>query len=377
MTEVLHLIDTYRVGGPGKTIINSAKYIDRTRYRVHVGAFTNPRAGHDEFATAVRAAAIPFLDLKETRRVQPEHVLQIRRYIRDQHIRIVHLHGYRTDLMGYLATRGLRGVGLLTTHHGWIRNTAKQEQVARFARWLCRRFDAVEVVSRRLLDDLSPSLREDGRAVVVHNAIVTADYRREGTRAAVRQQLGIAADAMVLGTIGRFSAEKGCLDLLEAFRRVAQAVPRAHLVLIGEGPLAGELERQAAAAGIVGRVSFVPHQTRVQPYYEALDLLVSPSHTEGISNVILEAMTFGVPVVATAVGGTPEIIESGRSGILVPGRRPDLLGEAIVNLLGNDGERQRVADGGRRRIDEAFTFEVRMRREESLYESILARLPAR
>jgi glycosyltransferase involved in cell wall biosynthesis len=248
MTEVLHLIDTYRVGGPGKTIINSAKYIDRTRYRVHVGAFTNPRAGHDEFATAVRAAAIPFLDLRETRRVQPEHVLQIRRYIRDQHIRIVHLHGYRTDLMGYLATRGLRGVGLLTTHHGWIRNTAKQEQVARFARWLCRRFDAVEVVSRRLLDDLSPSLREDGRAVVVHNAIVTADYRREGTRAAVRQQLGIAADAMVLGTIGRFSAEKGCLDLLEAFRRVAQAVPRAHLVLIGEGPLA--LLRSARPPGL-------------------------------------------------------------------------------------------------------------------------------
>jgi glycosyltransferase involved in cell wall biosynthesis len=373
MIEVLHLIDTYRTGGPGKTIINSAKYIDRTRYRVHVGAYTNARAGHDEFASAVRGAGIPFLDLRETRRVQPEHVWQIRRYIRDEGIRIVHAHGYRTDVMGYLATRGLRGVGLLTTHHGWIRNTVKQERVARFAQWLCRRFDAVEVVSSRLLDEVAPSLREAGRAVVVHNAIVPDDYRRDGHRDRVRASLGVTADALVLGTIGRFSPEKGCIDLVEAFTIVAREHARAHLVVIGEGPLAGELQRRIASAGLTTRVSFVPHQSRVQPYYEALDLLVSPSHTEGISNVILEAMTFGVPVVATAVGGTPEIIVDGKSGVLVPAREPATLAGAISRLLADDGERQRLSAGGRARIDEAFTFDVRMRREEALYESLLAR----
>jgi glycosyltransferase involved in cell wall biosynthesis len=372
MIEVLHLIDTYRVGGPGKTIINSAKFIDPTRYRVHVGAWTNPRAGHNEFATAVAEAGIPFLDLRETRRLQPEHVLQIRRYLRDQNIRILHLHGYRTDLMGYLATRGLRGVRVLTTHHGWIRNTKKQEQVARFAQWLCRRFDAVQVVSAKLREELSPALLESGRAVVVHNGIVPADYRREGRGDAVRQSLSLAPDAIVLGTIGRFSPEKGCLDVLAAFRTIAAAVPRTHLVLIGEGPLADELHRQVAEAGLTSRVSFVPHQTHVQQYYEALDMLVSPSHTEGISNVILEAMTFGVPVVATAVGGTPEIIEDGRSGVLVPPREPAALASAVVRVLSDDDVRRHLAEGARRRIDEAFTFEARMRKEEALYENILA-----
>jgi glycosyltransferase involved in cell wall biosynthesis len=372
MIEVLHLIDTYRIGGPGKTIINSARYIDRSRYRVHVGAFTAIDERRNEFAHAVRTAGIPFLELRETRRVNLGHIGAMRRYVRAHGIRVVHAHGYRSDLLAYAATRGFGRPALVTTHHGWIRNNPRQELMTKVVIGLCRRFDGVEVVSHRLLDELPAAVRRR-TATVVHNAVVLDDYAPTGARAGIRAGLGLADDDVLLGVIGRISIEKGCLEMVDAFAQVAARHPRVHLAFIGEGPLTGEVEARAAAAGLGGRVRFLGHQTRVQPYYEAIDLLVSPSRTEGISNVILEALAFRRPVVATRVGGTPEILEDGVSGLLVPASEADSMAEAIGRVVGDRALYASLAAGGRRRIEDQFSFEARMRKEEAFYDRVLGR----
>ena len=112
LVEVLHVIDTYRIGGPGKTVINSAKYIDRRRYRVHVASFTSLDDSRNEFATAVRAADIPYLALPETRRVNLSHLWSIREYVRRERVSILHLHGYRYGRARFHCdTRAARGVG--------------------------------------------------------------------------------------------------------------------------------------------------------------------------------------------------------------------------------------------------------------------------
>lgn len=373
MINVLHLIDTYRIGGPGKTIINSARFIDATRFRVHVGAFTDPRQPErNEFARAVVAAGIPFLDLPETRRVNVDHVGLIRRYVRQHGVAIVHAHGYRTDALGYVATRGLMAA-FVTTHHGWIRNNGRQEFMARAALQLCRRFDGVEVVSRRLLDELPGSVIRRQLAEVVHNGIVLADYATGGHRAPIRRTLGLPDDAILLGVIGRLSLEKGCHEMLDAFAIVAEAEPRAHLALIGEGPLRTALEGRVQAASWAARVHFTGHQSPVQPFYEALDVLVSPSRTEGLSNAILEGLVFERPVVATRVGGNPEIIEHGISGLFVPAEDPPALAAAILRVLRDGTLRASLVAGGRARVAAAFTFEARMRNEEHFYATVLRR----
>jgi glycosyltransferase involved in cell wall biosynthesis len=374
MIEVLHLIDTYRIGGPGKTIINSAKYIDRSRYRVHVGSFTDPaRPERNEFAQAVRAHGIPFLDLPETRRINLDHLAKIRGYVREHGIAIVHAHGYRTDAVGYAATRFMPGVAVLTTHHGWIRNNPRQDLMARSALQLCRRLDAVQVVSRRLLDELPPSIVRRGRAAVVHNGIVLADYALGGHRTRIRQSLGVADDVPLLGVVGRLSEEKGGHEMLEAFGQIAAQHPLAQLVFVGEGPLRAALEARVHAAPWAGRVHFAGHHSPVQPFYEALDILVSPSRTEGLSNAILEALVFGRPVVATRVGGNPEIIEDGISGLFVEARRPDALAGAVLRVLDDGALRASLVAGGRARVEAEFTFEARMRKEEQFYAAVLAR----
>jgi glycosyltransferase involved in cell wall biosynthesis len=343
----------------------------RSSTRVHVAAFTSVDAAANEFAAAVRERDIPFLALPETRRVDPSHLGAIRRYVAANGIGVVHAHGYRSDLLSYIATRGPGRPALVTTHHGWIRNSRRQELVTRAVLQLCRRFDGVEVVSNRLLDELPGSVRR--RAAVVHNAVVLDDYAPLGGRAGVRAELGLAEDAIVLGVIGRISLEKGCLEMIDALARLAPRHPRVRLVFIGEGPLAAAVAARSEAAGVSDRVVFAGHRSPVRPCYEGLDLLVSPSRTEGISNVILEALTMGLPVVATRVGGTPEILEDGDSGLLVPASNPAALADAIERVVGDTALAGRLATGGRARVEAEFSFEARMRKEEAFYDGILGR----
>lgn len=371
MIEVLHLIDSYRIGGPGKTIINSARYINRREYRVHVASFTSPTKPHNEFATAVRAAGIPYLELPETRRFNWSHVSTLRDYVRRHRIRVLHAHGYRTDVMGWVVTRGL-AVAVVTTHHGWIRNNSRQHLFARLALRLCTRFDGVELVSDQMREELPAAFRHSDRVTIVRNGIVLEDYRPQGRRDHVRRTLRVASDDVILGVIGRLSIEKGCVEMVETFAIVARRRPNVRLAFIGEGPLQTELHARVRKLGLDGRVDFVPHQTTVQPYYDAIDMLVSPSRTEGLSNVILEALTSGKPVVATRVGGNGEILTDGVSGLLVPPMDSEQLARAILRVIEEPGLSERLIQGGMARVRDEFDFELRMRREEEFYRLALA-----
>ena len=370
MIHVLHLIDTYRIGGPGKTVINSARMIDPA-YTVHVAAFTHAEEKHNEFARAVVAAGIPFLALPETKRLDADHVRLARRYIREHDITIVHAHGYKTDAFGYAIAWGLP-VCLVTTHHGWIRNTWYDHLTAYGALQLTRLLDGVEVVSPALLAQLPRSVRRSGRGEIVKNGIVTADYEPQGRRAAVRESLRCGPDVALIGVLGRLSPEKGCMDMIAAFARLSERHPEARLAFIGEGPQQEELVTEAARRGLGERVLMLGYQP-VPPLLEALDVLVSPSHTEGISNAILEALTARVPVVATRVGGTPEIVTDDVSGLLVPPNDPAALAAAVARVLDDADLAARLRCGGRARIDEAFSFQARMRTEEAFYRKACAR----
>jgi glycosyltransferase involved in cell wall biosynthesis len=372
MIEVLHLIDTYRIGGPGKTIINSARFIDRTRYRIHVAAFTHPDPSRNEFASAVRTARIPWLELPETRRFNLEHVGMLRTYVRDKKIDLVHAHGYRSDVFAFLATRRMPRVRLVTTHHGWIRNNVRQQVLTHAALLLSSLFDGIQVVSRPLREELPRWLRRSPRVAVVPNGIVLDDYRPLDVREAVRDRLGVAPADMLLAVVGRMSAEKGCFDMIEAFCTVAGSLPSCHVVFVGDGPLESEIRRRAEEARLSDRIHFAGHHTDIRPFYEAADVVVSPSHTEGISNVILEAMAFEKPIVATRVGGTPEIIEHERSGLLVRPERPQELAGAIVRLEQNPTLRARIVAGARQRVRDHFAFQVRMALEQQFYDRVLA-----
>lgn len=370
MTGILHLIDSYRIGGPGKTILNCARFIDQARFRVHVASFTHPDPSRNELAGAARVTGIPCLHLAERGTTTRHHVSSIREYVRRNRISILHTHGYLSDVFGFLATRRLP-VAVVTTHHGWIRNNLKQRLAVRLAVSLTRALDGVEVVSEALRAELPAPVRRSDKVTVIHNAIVLSDYVSQNRRQQVRSSLAVAPDGLLLGVIGRLSVEKGCLEMLEAFEEIARMFHSAHLVFAGEGPLGKELSERVRVRGLQGRVHFVGHQAHVQPFYEASDIIVSPSRTEGLSNVLLEALAFERPVVATRVGGNAEIVEDGIGGLLVEPRSSSSIASAVSRLIRDDRARERLGRNGRARIERQFTFDIRMRREERFYDRIL------
>lgn len=206
------------------------------------------------------------------------------------------------------------------------------------------------------------------RITVIPNGIDLA--RVDGDRADAPR---LADSRPLIGAIGRLSIKKGQTDLLDAAARVLAHVPEARVVLIGDGPLAGALAEQARALGIAGKVSFVGGVTDAVRCLPALDVYVLPSHVEGMSNGLLEAMATARPIVATDVGGNPENIVDGESGFVVPPRAPGRLADAILTLL-KDPERARaMGEAARARACEHFTAETMVARMEALYRERLAR----
>ena len=369
-TRILHLIDSYRIGGPGKTILNSARFIDSNRFRLQVASFAPPDESVNEFGNAVITAGIPYHGLVENKRFDLSQAAALRELLSREKIDIFHSHGYKSDILGYLACRRLPETRFVTTHHGWIENRLSQKAFTRLALALTRSMDGVVCVASHLMDLLPSSVRNSGKATLIHNALVLQDYRPSDHRETVRRELGVGQEQTLIGVIGRLSEEKGCFEALEAFRPLAARVEDLRLVFIGEGPLDGKLRAMVDNSGLGDKVLFAGHRSPIQPVLEGLDMVLSPSRTEGLSNVLLEALAFRLPVVATQVGGNAEIIRHEATGILVPPGRPEALTSGLERLLQDPDGAREMAEAGRQTVESEFSFETRMRRMESFYDRL-------
>jgi glycosyltransferase involved in cell wall biosynthesis len=163
---------------------------------------------------------------------------------------------------------------------------------------------------------------------------------------------GANSETKILLTVGRLSKEKGHADLLRtvAELRRRSGIPTFRLVLVGDGPELHALESQSASMGIGDVVDFAGHQGNVRPYYAASDIFCLPSHTEGSPNVLLEAMEAGVPIVATAVGGVPEMVTHDRHALLIGAMDAPGMADAMVRLLADSALRARLASAAREQL---------------------------
>ena len=210
-----------------------------------------------------------------------------------------------------------------------------------------RRAGAVVAVSQALADKAVALGAEPARVHAIYNG-VDEQLFSPGSREAARQRLGLGAEQPLLLYVGNLKSTKGCLDLLEAFPAVLAQRPQASLVYAGAGACRDELLARAAALGCAERVSLVgavPHG-KLADWFRAADLLCLPSHNEGVPNVVLEAMSCGTPVVASRVGGIPEVLPE-FAGILVPAREPAALAEALLDATARTWQGERIVEHAR------------------------------
>ncbi|HXF74030.1 MAG TPA: glycosyltransferase, partial [Actinomycetota bacterium] len=205
---------------------------------------------------------------------------------------------------------------------------------------------------------------------VLHHGVDPHHLERWSNPDGVLADLGIPDGVPVVATVANFKIHKGHRHLLEAASIVRRSLPEARFVLAGVGPTEPRVREQAAALGLDGSVVFAGLRDDAPRIAAASDLFVLPSEREGLPIALLEAMALGRAVVATRIGGIPEVVEEGRQGILVPPRDPAALAEAILALLGDPGRRARMGEEARRR---AADFDLRraVRRIEDVYEELL------
>jgi glycosyltransferase involved in cell wall biosynthesis len=184
----------------------------------------------------------------------------------------------------------------------------------------------------------------------------------------VRRDLGLSANDQVIGTVGRLERVKRLDILLEAVARLERASP---IVVAGEGSCRAALEERARALGLADRVRWLGLRDDAKEIHQAFDVYVQSSETEGVSNAVLEAMALETPVVATAVGGTGELIDDEVHGLLVPKNNPEALARAIARTLGDPAATAVRVANARRRLETELSFGARTRAVESIYDELM------
>ena len=232
--------------------------------------------------------------------------------------------------------------------------------------WLAHRVIAVSRhVQRQLLDGGAPP----EAVATIHSPIVLPEGDGKGS---LRQELGLPADALVVGCVAVMRTEKGHADLIDAFQRVLAAFPQAHLVLAGDGmPVFERLKGQVQALGLASRVHFLGRRHDIGNVLQAFDVFALPTHREAFGTAFVEAAAMGVPVIGTDVGGVPETMQAGVTGLLVPPRDPAALAAALESLLADPERRRRMGEAGRELIRGQGLFSVD--RAAQLVESAYAR----
>ena len=299
-------------------------------------------------------------------------VSELTRLFREKQIDLALLHGHKARMVGYWAARKDR-IPCIGVSRGWTTENWKIAVYTWLDKWMHRRMDHVVCVSQGQAEKVIRSGTPRERITVIHNAIRTERFN-EISPPEYRQKLERlfpVAPEFILGDAGRLSPEKG-FDLLIAAtaQLVKEGIP-VGLVIFGEGFLREPLQKQIDALGVSDSVRLPGFTDELDQFMPHFDVFVQSSHTEGLPNVLLEAMAARTAVVATEVGGTNEVVVEGETGLMVPPNQTDQLTKAIQAVLQDDSLRRLMGENGRKRVEEQFTFEAQAESYWELFQRLV------
>jgi glycosyltransferase involved in cell wall biosynthesis len=392
--RVVELLATGTSGGAQEHLYNLVTRIDRERYDVSVLALSGGPG-----VRRLERTGVPVCVLDEMS--DDDAIAAVAAHLAAQNADVVHNHMYRAEVVGTQAAWALAAAGrrrplvVGTVHSSRVRADADRDLLRR----LTPRMDHLVAVSRAIVRKLEDEGRVGAPISLIYNGVDLARYSQQEVCCTLHREYDLPPGAPIVGVVARLEPEKGHPTLLEAWPGVLEAVPNAHLLIVGEGSQREALEAQAASLGLLGTstpagvvmrgwasdsaarhgtaprrssVTFTGRRDDVPAVTAALDVAVLPSYREAQGLSILEAMALQRPVVASAVGGIPEMIEHGRTGLLVPPHDPEALASSIVRLLVDHPYADTLARAGNELVHERFCVEQMVRAVESIYDDAVA-----
>lgn len=364
-------------GGPDKTILNTPRVLRSFGYSATCVYLHPPGdSGFDTLVERARAANAPLIAIPDYGPLDWRVIRQLVRVCREQRIAIWHGHDYKSDALG-LIVRQFVPLKLATTLHGWVRNTSRMPLYNAIDRWSIRRYEQVMCVSAALRDECLAMGVPAGRCHLIRNGIDVSAYGQQESRSESRQRLGIADGRFLVGAVGRLSPEKGFDRLIRAVNDLTRQGHPIDLLIAGEGAERAALTQLIQQQKAESFVRLIGHLPDPRSFFHACDAFVLSSLSEGLPNVVLEAMACSVPVIATEVGELSAVIDSEVDGLLVPPDSPAALADSLRRLLADESLRTRLGESGRMKVESSFTFDRRIEQEAAVYDRLLGRAQGR
>jgi colanic acid/amylovoran biosynthesis glycosyltransferase len=364
MTRILFLIDELDVGGTEQQILELVKRLDRRRYQPVVCCFRPGRVSREIEAAGVRVISLP-----KRGKIDPLLVAKLVRIMRRERIGLVQTYLFTANTWGRLAAR-LAGIPIIVTSERNVdmwEERYKQRLGVWLDRWTQRTIGNSEAVGDYLA---SKGIARD-KIRVIYNGVDTQRFEEPATPQATREELGIPPHHAVVGHLARLEPQKDPHTFLHAAATVAEQAPNVSFLVVGGGSLQEDLEREARTIGLGERMVFTGPRRDVPRMLAACDLSVLSSVKEGMSNTVMESMAAGKPMVATRVGGNPELIEDGVTGILVPPRDPAALAAGIQRILDDPDLSKSMGQKARARMAERFSVDAMVAATEGLYDELV------
>ncbi len=360
-------------GGPEKTILFGARWFEDRHWPVYC-IYLHPPGdpGFEVIRQKVADLRLShFLDLDDRGPLDGQLVRRLLAICRQYRPVIWHGHDYKSDALGWLIHR-FHPMKLVSTVHGWG-VPGRRVWLYHWIHRLCLRgFDRVFCVSAELHTICRRSGIPARICEILENGVDCEAFQPTKDRHEKKQALGIPPDRFVLGYVGRLSPEKNLIVLLEVARELVERNGNVHVLLVGDGPERRALSEYAGRLGIADRVTAVGYASDPRPYYSAMDTFVLLSRSEGLPNVLLEALAMGLPAICTPVGGIPAVIETGRNGMLVLPEDVPGTTAAIQQVMNDPEVARRLGEAGRQTVVSRYSFEQRMNRLCRSYRRLLA-----
>ncbi|MFN7978435.1 MAG: glycosyltransferase [Vicinamibacterales bacterium] len=358
---VLQVVLRLDPGGTERLVIEIVRRL-RTRIPMAVCCLDAPGA----WADRVAADGVPLHVLRRPPGFHPALARELAGVVRRTGARVLHCHHYTPFVYGRLASWLVPGARAIYTEHGRLSDSPPSRKRQLANRVLMAGAHHLFAVSH----DLRSHLLREGvpeRMQVIWNGIDPGPVPDVAARDAARLALGAAPEDCVVATVARLDPVKDLRLLVRAVARAARQAPRLKLVLLGDGPERAAIEAAVVREGVGDRVRLLGHRDDARALLPGVDIFANTSTSEGISLTLLEAMAAQLPIVATRVGGTPEVVLDHETGRLVPARDADAVGEAIAGLASDVDRRRTFGRAGRARLLAHFTIDEMVRRYEQVY----------
>jgi glycosyltransferase involved in cell wall biosynthesis len=349
--KILHIISSGGIYGAEAVILNICRTLNEGPHRSLLGVFLNSSNPNRQIHECAIREGIESHLIPCNGPIDRRAIVRIRKLAAQVGADVVHAHGYKADLYAYFALHA-SGFPLVSTCHNWVDNDLIVYLYGVLDRMILRAYARVVAVSEGVRLRLIKAGVKAAKTSMIRNGIDLRPFDR--APAVVKTELGWGAYPLV-GLVGRLSVEKGVDIFLNAAAHVLAQIPDAKFVVAGDGPDRAKMDALIDDFGIRGSVRMLGRRDDMPSVYASLEVMVSASRREGLPIAILEGMASRLPLVATAVGEVPTIIQDGRTGVLVPAEDPEALAAAIIELLQDSAQRERLGSAARKLVEDEFS----------------------